>query len=77
MNLIYIIAKFCAPVWRNSCHSKLIDVKLNHNMHIISGIIKPTPICWLPVLCNIAPPELRRNQATATLLQSLTKFSKV
>ena len=40
-------------------------------MHIISGTIKPTPICWLPVLCNIAPPELRRNQATATLLRKI------
>ena len=68
MNLVYTTAEFCAPVWRNSCHSKLIDVKINHTMRIIYGTIKSTPTVWLPVLCNIAPPELRRNQATAKLL---------
>ena len=61
----------------NCCHSKLIDVKLNHIMRIISGTIKPTPLCWLPVLCNIAPPELRRNQATATLLRKIIGEKKI
>ena len=68
MNLVYTTTEFCAPVLRNSCHSKLIDVKINHTMRIISGTIKSTPTVWFPVLCNIAPPELRRNQATAKLL---------
>ena len=35
MNLIYTTAEFCALVRRNSCHSKLNDVKLNHTMRIL------------------------------------------
>ena len=32
-------------------------------MRIISGAIDPTPCEWLPVLCNIEPPHLRRSHA--------------
>jgi len=32
-------------------------------MRIISGTVKSTPIEWLPVLCNIFPPHIRRKKA--------------
>jgi hypothetical protein len=38
------------------------------SMRIISGTLRPTPLPWLPVLCNIPPPHLRRQEATARLL---------
>ena len=67
--LIYSKAEYCVPVWRNSCHTTLIDVKLNQTMRIITGTVRSTTICWLPVLCNIAPPDLRRHDITAKLLR--------
>lgn len=63
LGLVYSAAEYCAPVWLNCKHTKLIDVQLNHTMRIITGCIKPTPIFWLPSLCNIAPPNLRRENA--------------
>lgn len=32
-------------------------------MRLTSGTIKSTPLDWLPVLCDILPPELRRKEA--------------
>ena len=70
MSLVYSIAEYCAPVWRNSLHTKLINVQLNQAMRIISCTVNATPVCWLPVLCNIAPSNLRRReQTTAKLLE--------
>ena len=44
----------------NSKNSRLVDTQLNVTMRIIFGILKATNLLWLPVLCNIAPPDLRR-----------------
>ena len=32
-------------------------------MRIICGAVKATPLPWLPVLCNIPPPIIRRQAA--------------
>lgn len=63
LGLVYSAAEYAAPVWLNSKHTGLIDVQLNHTMRMISGTIKPTPLHWLPVLSNIPPPNLRRENA--------------
>lgn len=68
--LTYSVAEYCAPVWANSAHVNKIDVQLNSAMRTISGAVKSTPIQWLPLLCNIAPPNLRRMNS---LLQEWTK----
>ena len=34
----------------------------------ITGTLRPTPLSWLPVLCNIAPPHIRRKVLTANLV---------
>jgi hypothetical protein len=69
--LCYSTAEYCAPVWSRSSHTKLIDVQLNTSMRTISGTLRPTPLPWLPVLSNIAPPHLRREEATAKLLAKI------
>ena len=56
-----------APVWRNSVHFKLVDTQLHEVMRTISGTIRCTGLDWLPVLCQIAPPALRRKAATRNL----------
>jgi len=61
--LVYSAAEYASPVWLNSSHCNEIDVQLNHSMRIISGTVKSTPIEWLPVLCNILPPHIRRKKA--------------
>jgi hypothetical protein len=62
--LVYSAAEYCAPVWTNSTHTATLDVQLNQTMHLVIGTIKSTPVEWLPVLRNSAPPKLRRREAT-------------
>jgi hypothetical protein len=58
--LCYSVGEYCAPVWARSAHTNLVDVQLNSTVRLITGILKPTPLPWLPVLSNIEPPALRR-----------------
>ena len=37
-------------------------------MRIVSGTVRATAVDWLPVLCNIIPPELRRKKALSNLI---------
>ena len=68
LSLSYSSAKYCAPVWARSAHTDLVDVQLNTAMRTISGTFRSTPLAWLPVLSNIAPPHVRREAATQTML---------
>jgi hypothetical protein len=63
LGLVYSAAEYCAPVWLNSPHVKMVDVQLNHTMRLISGTIRSTPNHWLPVLSHIMPPTIRRSTA--------------
>ena len=63
LSLVYSSAEYCAPMWLNSAHVRNVDVQLNRVMRTISGTLMPTPLPWLPVLCNIAPTEIRRKEA--------------
>jgi hypothetical protein len=67
--LVYSTSEYCAPVWERSAHCEKIDVILNETMRTISGTIRSTPVPWLPVLCNIAPPGLRRRETTLKELE--------
>ena len=69
--LCYSTAEYCAPVWCRSSHSKLVDVELNSTMRTITGTLRPTPLPWLSVLSNIAPPHLRREEATASMVEKI------
>jgi len=40
-------------------------------MRIISGTLQPTPLQWLPVLSNIAPPAIRRTKTTVKFIQNI------
>ena len=62
--LSYSVAEYCAPVWARSKHVNKIDVLLSDTMRTISGTLKSTPTAWLPVMSAIAPPNLRREEAT-------------
>lgn len=64
LSLVYSTAEYCAPVWQGSRHVNKVDVHLNESMRLITGTLKPTPLPWLHVTSNIAPPELRRQEAT-------------
>ena len=75
--LCYSTAEYCAPVWSNSSHTKLVDVQLNTSMRTITGTLRPTPIPWLPVLSNIPPPLLRRQEATVKLLAKVRADPKL
>lgn len=74
ISLVYSAAEYCSPVWMNSVHVTKIDTQLNNTMRLITGTIRSTPINWLPVLSNIAPPNLRRLHAA---LREYTKISNI
>ena len=61
----------CSPVWARFSHTNLIDSQLHSSMRLISGCLKPTQLPWLPVLSNVAPPSLRRTEATDKILRSI------
>ena len=66
--LCYSVAEYCAPVWRNSAHTNLVDVQLNNTMRTITGAVRCTRTDWLPVLSNIAPADIRREVATSRMI---------
>jgi Reverse transcriptase (RNA-dependent DNA polymerase)/Endonuclease-reverse transcriptase len=66
--LCYSVAEYCAPVWARSSHTHQIDVQLNSSMRTITGTIRSCPLPWLPVLSNIAPPDLRRKASSDKLV---------
>ena len=71
--LCYSATEYCAPVWSLSAHTSRVDVQLNSTMRLISGILRSTPLPWLPVLSNIEPPALRRKAATDKLVEKIVK----
>ena len=52
-------AKYCAPVWCRSAHTRLIDPTINDALRIVTGCLRPTPADNLPILAGIQPAELR------------------
>lgn len=62
--LVYSTAEYCAPVWESSHHTEKLDTQLRSAMRVVSGTLKSTPTSYLPVLCNIPPPHLRRKSCT-------------
>ena len=74
LTLCYSVAEYCAPVWRNSAHTHLVDVQLNNTMRTITCAVRCTRTDWLPVLSSIAPADIRREVATSrTILRTRGK----
>ena len=67
ISVVNSVADFGSPVWLKSNHINMIDVQLNEAMRIVSGTVRASPVAWLPVLCNIIPPELRRKKSLSNL----------
>ena len=66
-------AEYCAPVWCQSTHTKILDVPLNEAMRIVYGCIRPTPFNFLPPLSGIQPPSCRRkNSVNAYTTKQIT-----
>ena len=65
--LCYSVAEYGSPAWARSSHTSKVDTLLNENMRLISGTLKSTPLEWLPTMCNIAPPAVRREEANQKL----------
>jgi len=53
-------AEHCAPVWRHSAHTRLIDPTINDALRIVTRCLRPTPADNLPILAGIQYAELRR-----------------
>ena len=60
---VHSTAEYCAPVWRRSAHTHLIDPTIND----ATGCLRPTPAYNLPILAGIQPAELRRIGAKLSL----------
>ena len=62
LTLMYGTMNYSSPIWINSAHTNKNDTQINSALRIITGTLKGTPLEWLCVLCNIAPPELLRKK---------------
>jgi len=51
--LVHWTAKYCAPVWCRSAHTRLIDPTINDALRIVTGCLRPTPVDNLPILAGI------------------------
>ena len=72
--ICYSVAEYCAPVWRNSAHTNLVNVQLNNTMRTITGAVQCIWTDWLPVQSNIAPADTCREVATSrTILRARGK----
>ena len=68
LSVVNSVADFGSPIWLNGKHTNLVDVQLNEALRLVSGVVRATPLVWLPVFSNIIPPELRRKKALCNLL---------
>jgi len=62
-----LTAEYCAPVWRRSAHTRLIDPTINDTLRIVTGCLHRTPVDNLTILAGIQPAEVRRSGATLSL----------
>ena len=65
LSLVYSTAEYCCPVWLRSAHTNKVDTQLHATLRTVTGTLNSTPLPWLPVLANIAPPNIRRGSALA------------
>lgn len=72
LSFIFSTAEYCCPVWLRSSHTSKVDSQINASLRTVTGTLKSTPLPWLPVLANIAPPNIRRE---AALAREWTKIS--
>ena len=67
LTLVYSTAEYCAPVWRRSALTRLLDRPINDDMRMVTGCLKPTTTEYLPVLSGVPLAELRRKATTLSL----------
>ena len=60
LSLVYAIAKYCAPVWCRSAHTRLKHSVLNDALCIVTECLGLTLTDYLPILLGIQPAELCR-----------------
>lgn len=61
--ICYSVGEYACPVWRQSSHTKKVDIALNDIIRLITGCLKPTSIDKVQILSGIVPPEIRREIA--------------
>jgi len=69
ISLISGTMSYGCSVWINSAHKDKIDVQFNNALRIVTGTLKSTPLQWLYVLSNIAPPNLTRKRHFKNIIQ--------
>lgn len=76
---LYIRPQSTTPHIGLTVHAlKIYNSQLNHSCMLkISGTLKSTLTQWLPMLCNIGPPALRRKQALLNEWKKCTQFSSI
>lgn len=62
--MVLSVAEYCSPVWKNSCHVKMVDTEINKALRVICGAVHSTPIEWLHILSHIPPSYISRQEAT-------------
>ena len=62
--LCYSAAEYACPVWSRSAYAHRLDPALNDSCRIITECLKSTNTNCLYLLAGIAPPDIRREEAS-------------
>ena len=65
--LIHSAAEYCAPVWSQSAHTRVMDKPINDALRLVTRCLRPTPTDNLFVLSGITSTELCRKRASLSL----------
>ena len=65
--LVYSTAEYALSIWYHSAHAKTLKATLNNTTHLITGCMLLTETTYLPVLAEIAPPDIRRKSRVMSL----------
>jgi len=71
--LVNSVTGYCARVWGNCSHCKLVDTQLRKAMRLITGSVMPTPLPRLSVLSQIEPPHIQKENAVLKLMARINK----
>jgi len=69
--LLYSVAEYCSPIWEGSTHCRLIDIELRIGLRKITETVKSTKLQWLPVLANIEPAHIRRQNSVLLITDKI------
>ena len=74
MAIVLTSAEYACLVWCCSTHAQKLDMCLNETLRIVSGCLRTMHTHYLPVICRIAPFNLRQEATNRALVTKVGAF---